>query len=99
MYFALPQSPSGTVTKKALYTPSREDGIATVGDTIEYIVVASNDGNVELFSVNLTDQMFKNDTGVAFAGRIHKNHKNNVKHQDAIPSCDIAIAVIVCRKL
>lgn len=66
--FAVPQSPLGTVSKKALYTPSREDEIAMVGDVIEYIVVASNDGNVDLVSVSLADQTFKNNTGVMAAG-------------------------------
>lgn len=51
------QKPSGTVTKKFVYTPGREDGMATPGETIEYTIVASNDGNVDLVHFNLANNM------------------------------------------
>lgn len=46
-----------------MYTPAREDGLATIVDMIEYVIVAFNDGNVDLAAVGLTDDMFKSDEG------------------------------------
>ena len=47
--------PSIAVTKTAVPTT------ATVGDTVEYLYVVTNDGPIDLLSVTLTDNLLKGD--------------------------------------
>lgn len=62
---SLLQDTSISVTTTTMYSLSRVDGIAMMGDTIDFVITATNDGNVDLNTVSLTDETFKNDTGTA----------------------------------
>ncbi len=57
------QSPSVGVTKTFVYTPAGEDGEASVDETIAYTIVASNEGNVDLSLLTMTDERFLNSGG------------------------------------
>lgn len=57
------QDPLADITKTFVYTPAREDGMASVDDTIAYTITASNDGNVDLSDITVTDERFLNSQG------------------------------------
>ncbi|CAM9245227.1 unnamed protein product [Ectocarpus sp. 13 AM-2016] len=59
----LKQDPLAGITKTFVFTPAREDGMASVDDTIAYTITASNDGNVDLSDITLTDERFLNVQG------------------------------------
>lgn len=59
----LPQDPSATIIKTFAYTPASRDGLASIDDTIAYTITASNDGNVDLSQVTMTDERFLNSQG------------------------------------
>ncbi|CAM9302335.1 unnamed protein product, partial [Hapterophycus canaliculatus] len=52
------QDPSVDITKKFVYVPSREDGVALADETIVYTITASNVGNVDLSELTMTDERF-----------------------------------------
>lgn len=60
---AVSQSPSVGVTKTFVYTPAGEGGEASVDETIAYTIIASNDGNVDLSRLTITDERFLNSEG------------------------------------
>ena len=53
-----PQAPVLKVEKS--FSPPGEP---VVGDSVEFSITVSNEGNVDLVDVALTDAMFKNDQG------------------------------------
>lgn len=57
------QEPGGVVINNDIYTPVREDGVASVGDKIEYTAIAYNPGNVDLVDLILTSEMSRNAEG------------------------------------
>lgn len=57
------QDPSVTITKTFVYTPARDDGMASVHEIIAYTIVASNDGNVDLSGQTMVDERFVNSAG------------------------------------
>lgn len=58
-----PQDRSAAITKAFTYAPERGDGLASIDDTIAYTIIASNDGNVDLSEVTVTDARFLNSNG------------------------------------
>lgn len=49
---------------KSSYTPSdRVNSLAKVGESITFEVTATNDGNVDVHNVTLSNQLFKNGAG------------------------------------
>lgn len=61
------QTPSVGVTKTFVYNPARAGGEASVDDIIAYTIIASNDGNVDLSQLTITDERFLNSEGQPFA--------------------------------
>lgn len=57
------QRPSVAVTKTFVYTPAGEGGKASVDEIIAYTIIASNDGNVDLSQLAITDERFLNSRG------------------------------------
>lgn len=53
--------------KTFTYAPGRGDRLASVNDTIVYTIIASNDGNVDLSAVTMTDDRFLNSEGMPWA--------------------------------
>lgn len=59
-----PKAPALFVNKSALYIPADEvNNFAAPGETVEYHVVAINNGNVDLTAVVVEDPMFEGRLG------------------------------------
>ena len=63
----LPQNPVLTLVKSGTFNDEDGDGFADVGETISYTFDVTNDGNVTLTNVSVTDPMVAVDCG-AFDG-------------------------------
>lgn len=59
------QNAAATITKQATYRPSRDGEMATVSESIDYVIVVTNTGNVDLMDISVVDDMFKTFQGMS----------------------------------